>query len=268
MPEGDNIFRAARTLHLALAGRVVTKFETQLPQLARIDYDSPIAGRTIEAVESAGKWMSIRFSGDLTLLTHMLMSGSWHIYRPGEKWKAAAHDMRIVIHTEEYVAVAFRVQVAEFHTPDTLRRHPSLSRLGPDILAPEFDEAAALARLRSRPSLEVSVALSSQSIVAGIGNVFKSEVCFAGGVNPFRKVESLTEQEMHLLLSKAREFLSSNTNHGGPRRTTRRSDPAESLWVYKRAGEPCRKCGTLIESSKQGLDARVTFWCPQCQPIR
>jgi endonuclease-8 len=180
MPEGDTIFRAARALHLALAGKTVTGFETQLPQLARIDYDTPIAGRTIEAVESSGKWMHMRFSGDLTLLTHMLMSGSWHIYRPGEKWKAPA-------------------------------------------------------RLRARPSLEVGVALLAQSVVAGIGNVFKCEVCFAASVNPFRKVESLTEEEIHTLLSHARAFLSSNLTHAGPRRTTGRSDPEENLWVYKRA---------------------------------
>ena len=266
MPEGDTIFRAAQTLQRALAGKVVVKFETQLPQLARIDYDTPLAGRHIESVDAHGKWMFIRFSGDLTLLTHMLMSGSWHIYRPGERWKSPGRDMRIAIHTNEFIAVAFRVQVAEFHTNDTLRRHPSLQRLGPDILAPKFDEQTAATRLRSRPSLEVGIALLSQSIVAGIGNVFKSEVCFASRVNPFRKVESLAEDETNALIANARDFLSRNTEHAGPRRTTGRIQPSENLWVYKRAGEPCRRCGTPIQSHKQGLDARVTFWCPQCQP--
>lgn len=266
MPEGDTIFRAAQTLHRALAGKIVTKFETQLPQLSRVDYDTPLVGRTIEAVEAQGKWMSIRFSGDLTLLTHMLMSGSWHIYRSGERWKSPGRDMRVAIYTDEFVAVCFRAQVAEFHTSETLRRHQSLRRLGPDVLAPAFDESTAVARLRARPSLDVGVAMLSQSIVAGVGNVFKSEVCFASGVNPFRKVESLTDDEMHLLVRNAREFLARNTDHGGPRRTTGRSDPAENLWVYKRAGAPCRKCGNSVLSRKQGLDARVTFWCPRCQP--
>ncbi len=266
MPEGDTIFRAAQTLHRALAGKTVTKFETQLPQLARVDYDSPVMGRTIESVEAQGKWMMIRFSGDLTLLTHMLMSGSWHIYRRGERWRSPAHQMRIAVHTADFVAVCFRAQVAEFHTADTLRRHPALRRLGPDVLAPEFDEQTALARLRARPSLDVGVALLSQSILAGIGNVFKSEVCFASGVNPFRKVASLSEIEMEALMRNAREFLSRNSEHSGPRRTTGRIDPSENLWVYKRGGEPCRKCGDRIESRKQGLDARITFWCPICQP--
>jgi endonuclease-8 len=276
MPEGDTIFRAARTLNRALAGKVVTKFETQLPQLARVDYDSPVAGRLIESVESTGKWMSIHFSGDLALLTHMLMSGSWHIYRPGEAWKAPRHQMRVVIHTEDFVTVAFRVQIAEFHTAAGLSRHPGLRRLGPDVLATEFDEAAAASRFKARPELEAGVALLSQSLVAGIGNVFKSEVCFASRVNPFRKVASLTDAELVLLMANARQFMANSVADGvgngmvtrtGPRQTTNRSDPSERLWVYKRSGEPCRKCGTAVLSGKQGLDARVTFWCPACQPI-
>src|ERR1700690_937722 len=120
MPEGDTIFRAARTLNRALAGQVVMKFETQLAQLARVDYDTPVAGRIVESVESSGKWMSMHFSGDLTLLTHMLMSGSWHIYRPGEAWQRGRQQMRIAIHTEHFIAVAFQVQIAEFHTAASL----------------------------------------------------------------------------------------------------------------------------------------------------
>jgi endonuclease-8 len=256
MPEGDTIFRAARTLNLALAGKTVTRFETQLPKLARVDDDTPIAGRTIESVEAQGKWMHIRFSGGLTLLTHMLMSGSWHIYRAGERWQRPHVQMRVAIYTTDFTAVAFNVQVAEFHTDDSLERHPSLRRLGPDVLANDFDEAAAAARLKARPDLETGVALLSQSILAGIGNVFKSEVCFASGVNPFRKVSSLTDAEVQSLLHHARKYMQASTR--GVRMEGR-------FWVYKRAGEPCRKCATAIVSRKQGLDARITFWCPECQ---
>jgi endonuclease-8 len=267
MPEGDTIFRAARTLQRALAGKVVTRFETQLPHLARVDYDTPIVGRTIEAVEAAGKWMHIRFSGDLTLLTHMMMSGSWHIYRAGETWQRPRHHMRIATYTDEFVAVAFNVQIAEFHTAESLRRHPSLRRLGPDVLAADFDEAAATQRLKARPQLEAGVALLTQSIVAGVGNVFKSEVCFASGVNPFRKIASLRDDEIGSLIRNARVFLVNNVADVPViRRTTGRSNPDERYWVYKRGGEPCRKCGSPVSSAKQGLDARVTFWCPRCQP--
>jgi endonuclease-8 len=274
MPEGDTIFRAARTLHHALAGQIVTGFETVLPKLSRVDYDSGLTGRVVEKVTSHGKWMSVHFSGDLTLLTHMLMSGSWHIYRPGEKWQRRQMDMRIVLKTENIWAVAFNVPVTEFHTADTLRRRPGFGSLGPDVLAPEFDSAKAITSLRANAEMEVGTALLMQSIMAGLGNVFKSEVCFACGVNPFRKVETLTIEETTCLANTARTFLLANvTATSGDqiatmmRRTTGRFNIEERLWVYGRRHEPCRRCGSPIESRKQGQDARTTFWCPQCQPI-
>jgi endonuclease-8 len=265
MPEGDTIFRAARTLHRALAGQVVTKFETQLPHLARVDHDTPVAGRSVDRVESAGKWMRMWFSGDLILVTHMLMSGSWHIYRPAERWQRPRMQMRAAVYTNDYVAVAFQVPIAEFHTAATLERHRSVQRLGPDVLASGFDETSAAERLRTRPDLEVGVALLRQSLVAGLGNVFKSEVCFAGGVNPFRRVGSLSGRELQSLLAHARRFMTDSVASPGLRLTTRRANPEERLWVYGRAGEPCRKCGTPIDSRKQGEDARITYWCPRCQ---
>jgi endonuclease-8 len=256
MPEGDTIFRSARTLQLALAGRVVTRFQTQLPKLARVDYDSAVVGRTIERVEAEGKWLKMFFSGDLVLLTHMLMSGSWHIYRIGERWKRPRIDMRIVIDTDEFQAVAFRVPVAEFHTGATLERHPSVRRLGPDILAPEFDEREALAQLRSRPDLEVGSALLAQSLMAGLGNIWKNETCFASRVNPFRTIGSLSIQELATIVKNARALLHASVTAYGRQR----------MAVYRRRGEACRVCGTAIESRKQGPECRTTFWCPVCQP--
>src|SRR4051794_1652095 len=128
MPEGDTIFRAARTLQRALGGKTVTRFETVLSLLARVDEDAPVAGRTVEKVEARGKWMLMHFSGDLILLTHMLMSGSWHIYRHGETWHRSRNDMRVVIETADMVAVAFRVPVAEFHTAESLKRRAGLNQ--------------------------------------------------------------------------------------------------------------------------------------------
>ena len=264
MPEGDTIFRAAHTLNRALAGQVVTRFETQLPKLARIDEDAPLAGRTVERVESAGKWMRMYFSGDLILVTHMLMSGSWHIYRAGERWRRPHVQMRAAIHTDAWVAVAFQVPIAEFHTAASLARHRSVTHLGPDVLAEDFDPAAVAAHLRSRPDLEVGVALLTQSLVAGLGNVFKSEVCFAARVHPFRMVATLSIAELGALVSRAREFMTASV--GGVRRTTGLSNPEARLWVYDRRGEPCRVCGAAILAQKQGMDARITFWCPECQP--
>jgi endonuclease-8 len=274
MPEGDTIFRAARALHRALAGQTVTQFETQLPQLSRVDYDTPLAGRTVESVDAAGKWMRIYFSGDLILLTHMLMSGSWHIYRPGERWRRPRIQMRVAIHTPPFVAVAFQVPIAEFHTSDTLDRRSRVRKLGPDVLSEQFDPAGAIARLRTRPDLEVGDALLLQSLIAGLGNVFKSEVCFVSRVNPFRKVGDLSIADLGALAGNARKLMSANVSdtagdkivtYTGLRRTTGRADPSERLWVYKRRGEPCRVCGTAILAKKQGPDARTTFWCPECQ---
>ncbi len=192
MPEGDTIFRTARTLQRALAGQKVTGFETVLPKLARVDYDTPLAGRTVESVEARGKWLLMHFSGDLILLTHMLMSGSWHIYRHGEKWQRHRTHMRIVVETPAILAVAFNVPVAEFHTAASLARREGFNRLGPAVLAPDFDAALAIANLAARPDLELGLALLDQTALAGLGNVFKSEVAFACGINPFRKVATLT----------------------------------------------------------------------------
>lgn len=276
MPEGDTIFRTARTLSRALTGQVVTGFESVLPRLERVEVDTPVTGRTIEKVQAHGKWQTIYFSNDLILLTHMLMSGSWHIYRPGERWKRRREDMRIVVRTEGIHAVAFRVPMAEFHSADSLRRRRIFNQLGPSVLAAEYDDAEILRRLRDWPESTVGEALLAQSVLAGIGNVFKSEICFACGVNPFRKVATLSIGELSCLVGTARKFLLANVTdtsgdqivtYTGIRRTTGRSDREENLWVYSRRGEPCRHCGATIESRKQGLDARTTFWCPSCQPL-
>jgi endonuclease-8 len=222
VPEGDTIFRTARALQQGLAGRKITGFETAYAPLASVHDQSPVTGRIIERVESRGKWLLIHFSGDLILATHMLMSGSWHIYRVGERWQRARSHMRVVLGTDDLLAVAFDVPVAR------------------------------------------------------IGNVFKSEICFACGVNPFRKVASLRAQEIECLIETARRFLAANVADGagdaivtytGGRRTTDSGDPAARLWVYHRTGSACRRCGTAILMRKQGPGARSTFWCPECQKL-
>ncbi len=274
MPEGDTIFRAARTLNKALAGKKVVRFESVLPHLNRIDEDAPVAGRTVESVAAMGKWSVMRFSGDLALLTHMLMNGSWHIYRPGEPWQKRRSDARVVIETEDFVAVAFNVPIAEFHSEESLRRKPELRQLGEDVLAEDFDVQEALRRLQANSHQEVGAALLDQRVLAGIGNVYKSEICFACKVDPFVPVGSLSEEQLRCLVEQARKFMKANvrdtarggiTTYTGFRRTTGRGNPAERLWVYRRRGLPCRKCGAMIEGKKHGLDARVTFWCPNCQ---
>ena len=275
MPEGDTIYRAAQTLDRALARRVVTRFDSVLPALTRIDEDAPIAGRTVQRVWSQGKHLLIAFSGDLVLRTHMRMNGSWHIYRPGERWQRSRHQARLVIETDAFVAVAFNVPVAEFYTARELVREPALRDLGPDLLNDAFNEDAALARLRARGPIGVGDALLDQRALAGIGNVYKSEVCFVCRINPFTPVDRLSDDDVRTLVRTARRLLQTNVAPGTDagivtyhrlRRTTARADPEERLWVYGRVRRPCRRCRTPIERRKQGMDARSTYWCPVCQP--
>lgn len=267
MPEGDTIYRAARTLHAALAGQVVTRFETVFPQLARVDHDAPLAGRTVERVVSEGKNLVIDFSGDLHLRTHMRMNGSWHIYRPGERWRKRRSDMRIVLETDAWVAVAFNVPVAEFHDARSLARQEDLRRIGPDFLGEEFDFDEALRRIRERADSEIADVLLNQRVVSGIGNEYKSELLFISRINPFARVNSLTGEQLLLLLKNARKIMLANVNKRSAARVTTFSlDPSAQQYVYGRGGKPCRKCGTPVSYAKQGKDARGTYWCPKCQP--
>ena len=284
MPEGDTIFRAARTLHRALAGSTVTGFDSVFPKLTRVHEDVPITGRTIERVAARGKHILMTFSGPsapagrsgqaLVLRTHMRMNGSWHIYRPGERWQRPRRDMRIVIATAGFVAVGFNIPVAEWVEAHSLSRHDELRRLGPDLLAAEFHPEDAISRLRARPTDAIADALLDQRVMAGIGNVYKAEVLFACRVNPFSAVRGLDDDQLRCLVATARKFLQANVTEGlatmttypGFRRTTRRDAPSERLWVYGRAGEPCRRCAAPIRIQKQGRDARLTYWCPSCQP--
>ena len=272
MPEGDSIFRAARTLHRALAGSAVTRFESALPALNRIDHDRPLAGRTIESVSARGKHLLMTFSGDLVLRTHMRMNGSWHIYRPGERWQRPARDMRIVVETARFVAVGFNVPVAEFLTGRELSRHSVLEALGPDLLAPSFDREEVLRRMRNEAGTAIADVLLNQRVVAGIGNIFKSEVLFLASVDPFRPTNELSDETLRLIVNEAAAQLRANVlersqtlSTASGIRTTRSLDPREKLWVYGRGGKPCRKCGTTIRAKKTGDDARLTYWCPGCQ---
>ena len=273
MPEGDAIFRTARTLHRALAGAVVAGFESVLPALTRVHEDAPITGRTVERVEAAGKHVLMHFSGDLVLRTHMRMNGSWHVYRPGETWQRPRRDMRIVVATGRFDAVAFNVPVAEFLDARGAARQPDLGAIGPDLLGATFDEDEALRRVRARGTDAIADVLLDQRVVAGIGNVYKSEVLFLCRINPRAKVRELGEERLRDILETARTHLKANVNdrtaaivtYRGYRRTRASMNPAESLYVYGRSGKPCRRCGAAIHVAAQGPHARLTYWCPACQ---
>lgn len=272
MPEGDTIYRAARTIDRALGGLTITAFESQLSQLAVVDRRAAIAGRTVIGASARGKHLLIALSGDLALRTHMRMHGSWHIYRPGERWRAPRRDARIVITTAEWIAIAFSVSDAEFLTTEDLERHARLNALGPDLLAGDLDLHEARRRLRHAPARHIAEALLRQQTIAGLGNVYKSEVLFLCGVDPFAPVNALTDAALDCLLTRGQALIRLNVEErsvaggaGGGRFTTGRLNPRETLWVYDRAGLPCRKCATPIRSAME-TDGRRTYWCPVCQP--
>jgi endonuclease-8 len=274
MPEGDTIFRAASALHRALAGHAVTRFESVFPALTRVDHDRPMAGRTVESVSARGKHILMAFSGDLVLHTHMRMNGSWHLYRPGERWQRPARDMRVLVATESIVAVGFNVPVAEFLSAQSLRRHKDLQALGPDLLDSAFDRDEALRRMEAHAGAAIGDVLLNQRVMSGIGNVLKCEILFVSGVDPFARTGDLPADARGRIVDVGRKLLAATVL--GPsatlspaigRRTTGSLDPGAKLWVYGRGGKPCRTCGTPIQARKTGVDARLTYWCPRCQPV-
>lgn len=284
MPEGDAIFRAARTLDRALAGRQVTRFESVFPTLTRVHDDEPITGRTVESVRAAGKHVLMRFSalrqtqaassasssGGLTLRTHMRMNGSWHIYRPNERWRRPRRDMRVVVGTDEYVAVGFNIPVAEFLDANAESRQRDLRAMGPDLLGESFDEDEALRRMREHRDQDIADVLLNQRVAAGIGNIYKCETLFLCGVSPFARTGSLSDGALRALLRTARKYLQANVDKRAGGIVTyagfrRERGEGGRHYAYGRAGRPCRKCGTAIEVTAQGPHARLTYWCPTCQ---
>jgi endonuclease-8 len=277
MPEGDTIFRTARALGRALLDKPVTGFRSTYPLLTRFNDDTPLIGQTVESVDSRGKWLLIQFSGGGTLATHMLMSGSWHIYRHGERWQRPRDHMRILLENSDYVAVGFSVPVAKMMRAQELARALRIPPAAIDVLSAEFDASEVVRRVRAHGGEEIGDVLLHQEAIAGVGNVFKSEICFVTATNPFCKVADLDSERVALLVATSRKLVKANvledsgdlivTYGGRQRRTTHESDPSASLWVYGRNGDPCRKCGERIRRRIQGPDARVTFWCQKCQPM-
>jgi endonuclease-8 len=277
MPEGDTIFRTARTLNRALLNKAVTRFESAYAQLTAANDEQPFVGQTLTHIEARGKWLLMYFSSGSILATHMLMSGSWHIYRPGEPWQDKPSNMRILIETSDFVAVGFRIPLARVHTAESLIRDRKIPRTDRDVLSETFNSDLAVQRLLARAQDELGDALLRQDVLAGVGNVFKSETCFLTGLSPFRTVATLSQKQAEEVVATARKLLAANvledssdrivTYSGKNRRTTSNADPGENLWVYGRKGESCRRCGTAIQRALQGPNARSTYWCPTCQPL-
>ena len=253
MPEGDTIFRAATQLRKALLGARVTRFESD-----RLPGPLPV-GERILAVEARGKNLIIRFEQGRALRTHMMMSGSWHIYRLGEKWQRPAWQARVTVHADNgLLAVCFNAPVVEW------LREESLADLGPDATSDSFDRASAHGRLRSLPrEMPLGEALLAQSAMAGVGNVIKSEVLFRCRLDPFARLADVPDDKLRAVVDDSHLLLLKNRG-GGPR-TTRDALDGGRLWVYGRSGKPCLVCGATVRMRRQGAAGRSTYFCPTCQ---
>ena len=257
MPEGDTIHGAARRIRGALVGREIASIETPHPRFERDRWPERLSGRAVRAVDAKGKHLFIRFEGDLTLHSHLRMNGWWGVYERGRRWGRSPRRAWLVIRTADHDVVQFGGPVLELMTDSRSRFDHRIARLGPDILAEEFDEAGFLRRLREDDqSRGLGEALLDQRNLCGVGNLWKSEACYIAGLDPWRPVGQLSDEQALTAVRGVRPLMLRSAAGGGHLR-----EP----WVFERHGRPCRRCETIIRARGQGDDNRTTYWCPACQ---
>ncbi|WP_394768197.1 DNA-formamidopyrimidine glycosylase family protein [Lacisediminihabitans sp.] len=257
MPEGDTVYRTAKNLDAALRGDTLTRCDIRVPAFATVD----LTGDTVESVVSRGKHLLIRV-GEHSIHSHLKMEGSWHLYRHGTKWRRPAWQARAILETDDWVAVGFELGVLDVVARDD--ESSVVGYLGPDLLGPDWDADEALRRLTADPSRAVGLALLDQRVMAGLGNVYRNELCFLRGILPTRPVEDVDRPER--LVDLAQRLIDANKDR--VERTTTGSLRGETAWVYRREGKPCLRCGTRIEHGELGdtaLELRDVYWCPRCQ---
>jgi endonuclease VIII len=260
VPEGDTVYLAAKRMAAALCGKRLTQGELRHPRLAEHD----LSGLTVLGVHSVGKHLFTRFDDGHSLHTHFRMDGSWQLYRPGQRWRRPHHQARAILSTLERVAVGFCLHdMALVRIEDEQRL---VGHLGPDLLSPHWTDdtaATAVQRLRAQPDLELGLALLEQRIMAGIGNVYKTEMCFLLGISPWAPVRDV---DPSVVVALGRRLLLANAER--PERSTT-GDLARGRrhWVYERGGQPCRRCGHRVIRAVQRDEvyARHTYYCPCCQ---
>ncbi|MBA2573384.1 MAG: Fpg/Nei family DNA glycosylase [Nocardioidaceae bacterium] len=273
MPEGDTVWRTAQRLDHALSGRALTKSDFRVPQWAEVD----LTGQLVLETVSRGKHLLTRLE-TVTLHTHLKMEGSWHVYGHHTSWRSPAFQARVVLANDQWQAVGFRL--GEVELVERTSEGDVVGHLGPDLLGPDWSPDEALSRLRAIPQRPLGEALLDQRNLAGIGNMYKGEVCFLFGIHPRTPVADVAA--LPALVERARTLLWVNKDRA-QQATTGDLRRGKSLWVYARAGQPCRRCGSKIRSAtfdelpvrdataKGSLSpdqdrARSTYWCPTCQP--
>jgi endonuclease-8 len=249
-------------MHKALAGRVLTATDFRVPQHATAD----LSGQTVTEVVPRGKHMLTRTDAGVTLHTHFKMEGTWHLYKPGTRWRGGpGHEIRAVLQNAEWSAVGYRLGIVELLP--TVDEHLAVGHLGPDLLGPDWDLEEALARINAKPDRTIGEALLDQRNLAGIGNIYKNETLFLKGLHPWTPVNQV--KDLASVVTLAQKLLKLNSEHWA-QSTTGNTAPGERRWVISRGGQPCRRCGTRIATGMQGDPAveRFTYWCPSCQPDR
>ncbi|MER5730474.1 zinc finger domain-containing protein [Streptomyces sp. NPDC002138] len=263
MPEGDSIWRAAARLHAALAGRELVRSDLRVPRLATVD----LTGRATLEVVPRGKHLLHRVEDGLTLHSHLRMDGAWNVFGAGAPWRGGpAYEIRAVLATADHTAVGYRLPVLELLR--TADEHRVVGHLGPDLLGPDWDPELAARNLLADPDRPLGEALLDQRNLAGIGNIYKAELCFLAQVTPWTPVGALTDPERTVprLAAAAHRLLDANKDRH--RNTTGSLRRGQDLFVYGRARRPCLRCGTPVRKASQ--DDRPTYWCPRCQsgPVR
>ena len=257
MPEGDTIHHAASRIRPVLEGQVPEEIQTPQPRHAMDRWPARLAGRAVRAVDAYGKHLFLRFEGDLVLHSHLGMTGAWSVYDAGQRWRRGASRAWLVLRSSDREVVQFGGPTLELMSERRVRTDPRLALLGPDILGERFDMEAVIRRLRSADAARpVGDALLDQRSLAGIGNIWKSESCFAAGVEPWRGLGATEDDELRAILGFARENM---------RESARAGFSARPRAVYRRAGEACPRCPGRIRSAGQGDQNRTTYWCPECQ---
>jgi len=259
MPEGDTVHQAAKRLHGALAGKVLIRSDLRVPRYATAD----LTGRTVLDVTPRGKHLLIRIEGGLTLHSHLQMDGAWKVYAAEQRWSGGpAHQIRAILGTADRTAVGYRLPVLELLR--TTDEHRAVGHLGPDLLGPDWDPGRALENLLRDPARALGEALLDQRNVAGIGNVYKSELCFLLGATPWLPIGDLRAEHAARLPALAKRLLEENRDSPARSTTGRRE---QKLFVYGRASRPCLRCGTPVRVADQGDGSRErpTYWCPACQ---
>lgn len=258
MPEGDTVARVARTLDAALSGRRLISTDFRVPALAGLD----LAGAAVTATVPYGKHLLTRTDAGMTIHTHLKMEGAWKVFRVGQRWHGPGHQIRIALVTDDYSAVGYRLGIVD--VVPSVEEGRAIGHLGPDILGEDFDLQEVLRHLKAQPERAIGEALLDQTVVAGIGNLYRNEVLFLMGIDPRAEVAGITDPAA--LLNKVRKMMRANLAHWS-QTTTGNTRPSMRHWVFERAGAPCRRCGTKVESFVMGRPPRIAYVCPRCQSV-